>query len=166
MGEAGQAPGLKGPRTVLALPALQAVPALLAEFSGPSPFPLAVFAVPFLAPCKANCTHREGDTLHRAEPAELHALSMERNRPRAHRKPAPSLLPSVSVDIQVVALSHCQMGCALQLLEVPGRKPFSPSSPGRSKQLTIREELCFCRVEVEVTSTGVLGVRTVGHHRS
>lgn len=48
-------------RTVLALPALQAVSVLLAELSGPSPFPLAVFAVPFLAPSKAICTHQQGD---------------------------------------------------------------------------------------------------------
>lgn len=60
-----------GSLTVLALPALQAVSALLAEFSGPSPFPLAVFAVPFLAPCKAICTHRQGDTLRWADPPGL-----------------------------------------------------------------------------------------------
>lgn len=36
---------------MLALPALQAVSALLAEFPRPSPFPLAVFAVPWLAAC-------------------------------------------------------------------------------------------------------------------
>jgi len=70
-GEGAHAPRLEGPRTVLALPALQAVSALLAEFSGPSPFPLAVFAVPFLAPCKAICAHRRGDALRCAEPAGL-----------------------------------------------------------------------------------------------
>ena len=37
--------------------------------------------------------------------------------------------------------------------------------PVGSKQLTVREELCFRRVQVEVTSTGVLGVGAVGHHR-
>lgn len=51
---------------MLALPALQAISALLAEFSGPSPFPLAMFAVPFLAPCEAICAHRQGDMLRRA----------------------------------------------------------------------------------------------------
>lgn len=56
---------------MLALPALQAVSALLAELSGPAPFPLAVFAVSFLAACKAICTHRQGHTLCRAEPAGL-----------------------------------------------------------------------------------------------
>lgn len=82
-----------------------------------------------------------------------------------HRAPAPSLFPSVGMDVQVLSLNHCQMGCALQLLEVPRSKPSSPSSGGGSKQLTVREELCFHRVEVKVTSTGVLGVGAVRHHR-
>lgn len=82
-----------------------------------------------------------------------------------HRAPAPSLFPSVGMDVQVLFLNHCQMECALQLLEVPWSKPSSPSSGGGSKQLTVREELCFHRVEVKVTSTGVLGVGAVRHHR-
>lgn len=45
---------------MLTFPTLQALSAVLAEFSGPAPFPLAVFAIPFLAACEAICTPTRG----------------------------------------------------------------------------------------------------------
>lgn len=80
-----------------------------------------------------------------------------------HRKPAPPLLPNVGMDVQVLSLNHCQAGHALQLLKLEQAR--LSQLPAGSEQLTFREELYFCGVEVEVTSTGVLGVGAVGHHR-
>lgn len=167
-----------------------------------------MFAIPFLAACKAICTATRGHVNHlwiaATSPwAQRHLPEGELaggNRTRGctlfsspfcraesshslqHR---PSLLPPRSPPPQLcstITMHHhySQWG------ETGPEHRENPSQWGRwmplnhclaltlqkmgsshallCQQLTLRKELCFHGIEVEVTSTGVLGIGAVGHH--
>lgn len=127
-----------GFRTVLALPALQAVSALLAEFSGPSSFPLAVFAVPFLAPRKALCAHRQGDTLRWADPPGLQLPP-----PQAQSRPPQEQKHRGEVVGAGGGIKGCTLFSGAGTIPLRARSPHSlQPRPTLARAITLKAACC------------------------